>query len=513
MGKKDGSILYIWLPCKKIYPLGPTYLANYVHIKRPDIRQRILDLSLINSRNRLKAIVEMIDGFKPDLIAFSWRDIQIYAPHDEDRSLSLAFNYYYSPDIYKRIKAGIKGLSMVFNYENNLREKFHLIKKTVSKFPDRKFMIGGGAFSVFSNEVIEKLPEGVIGVIGEGEDAILSIINGTDVMNHRVIYREKGTIVSGTQGKPVSIEDIEVDYKYISSIFPEVSSYIGGTIGIQTKRGCPYQCEFCLYSYIEGCNVRYRNPETILKEIEFLHLHWNIRNIWFADAQFIPGTMALPHCTALLEGLIKKGLKIEWSGYVRTSLITPELSSLMVSSGVGDLEVSITSGSQKVLNEMSMGFRLEHLYNGCRYLKKEGYKGTIILNYSINAPGETEETLIESINSYKVIKEIMGSDHVRPVIFFIGVQPHTRLEERLIKNGYLSSSYNPLSLNPFSIKKLLYNPPPLDKIIANSCLDAWAGGHGDGERILFNIEKRLKGSGKLNNDMLNYEKSTEIRSA
>ncbi len=492
MNKEHRSILYLWLPCKKIYPVGPTCLANYVHTKRPDIRQRILDLSLINRRERLKTIVDTIESFKPDMIAFSWRDIQIYAPHEGDSSLERAFNFYYSPNIYAKLKAGITGLSMVFTYENSIRERFYLLQKTIKAFPDKTFTIGGGALSVFSKEIMERLPEGVIGVIGEGEDAILAIIDGTEITRHRVLYRENGSVISGTQAKPVPVEDIRMDYNYIASIFPEVSSYFGETIGIQTKRGCPYQCEFCLYPYIEGENVRYRDPEAIIKEIDYLYSHWNVRKIWFADAQFVPGSMAIPHCTALLEGIVKKRLPIEWSGYVRTSLITPELANLMVSSGVGDLEISITSGSQKVLNEMSMGFRLDHLYEGCRYLKKEGYKGKVILNYSINAPGETEETLLESITSYKSIVNIMGREQVRPVIFFIGVQPHTRLENRLIEGGYLNSSYNPLSLTPFSIRKLLYNPPPLDKMIARSCLDAWKEkGEDSGERIMLNLEKRL----------------------
>ena len=493
MNKEHTSILYIWLPCKKIYPVGPTYLANYIHIKRPDVRQRILDLTLINSQERLKTILEIVGEFKPDIIAFSWRDIQIYAPYEGDSSLELAFDFYYSPNVYKKIKAGLKGLSMVFTYENGIKEKLHLLQKTIKAFPDKTITIGGGAISVFSNEIIGKLPEGIIGVIGEGEDAILAIIDGTDIKKHRVIYRENGAVVTGIEAKPVYIEDISIDYNYISSIFHEAVSYFGDTIGIQTKRGCPYQCEFCLYTYIEGDNVRYRDPEAILSEIEYLYSHWRVRNIWFADAQFIPGSTAIPHCTALLEGVVKRKLPIKWGGYVRTSLITPELANLMVSSGVGDLEISITSGSQKVLNEMSMGFRLDNLYEGCRYLKKEGYKGRVMLNYSINAPGETEETLLESIDSYKSIVNILGKEQVKPVIFFIGVQPHTRLESRLKESGYLNDSYNPLSLNPFSIRKLLYNPPPLDKMIARSCLDAWKEKGGDsGERIMLNLESRLR---------------------
>jgi len=39
------SILYIFLPCKKVYPIGVTYLADFIHRRKPDVRQRILDLS------------------------------------------------------------------------------------------------------------------------------------------------------------------------------------------------------------------------------------------------------------------------------------------------------------------------------------------------------------------------------------------------------------------------------------------------------------------------------------
>ena len=40
------SILYIFLPCKKVYPIGVTYLADFIHRRKPEVRQRIVDLSL-----------------------------------------------------------------------------------------------------------------------------------------------------------------------------------------------------------------------------------------------------------------------------------------------------------------------------------------------------------------------------------------------------------------------------------------------------------------------------------
>jgi hypothetical protein len=64
------------------------------------------------------------------------------------------------------------------------------------------------------------------------------------------------------------------------------------------------------------------------------------------------------------------------------------------------------------------------------------------------------------------------------LMFFLGIQPNTELEQRLLDTGYLSAGYNPLMLTPGSIKKLLYNPAPLNRLIAKACLGAWEKKHG-----------------------------------
>jgi len=120
-----------------------------------------------------------------------------------------------------------------------------------------------------------------------------------------------------------------------------------------------------------------------------------------------------------------------------------------------------------------MGFKLDRLYDGCRYLAEAGFKGKVILNYSLNSPKETEESLLQSVESYKKVAAILGEERVFPLMFFLGIQPNTDLEQRLLEEGYLSAGYNPLMLTPTSIRKLLYNPAPLNKIIAKACLAAW----------------------------------------
>src|SRR2546426_10139160 len=96
-------------------------------------------------------------------------------------------------------------------------------------------------------------------------------------------------------------------------------------------------------SYLEGKSVRYRPAALVVQDIAQHYRQWGTRRFWFTDAQFITGKAAYPQCTEIMERIIAERLEIEWSGYIRTSLITSELATLMVRSGVGDLEVAITS--------------------------------------------------------------------------------------------------------------------------------------------------------------------------
>ncbi len=467
------SILHVWLPVSKIYPLGITYLANHIHRKNPSIQQHILDLSLIPRSLRKKTLREAILARNPEILAFGWRDIQIFSPHEGHDSIKYAFNFYYSWNPLKKIVSSFYGLKSLYQYYDNIHESLSYLWQVYHEFPGKTRVIGGGAFNVFSEQVIHKLPEGTVGIIGEGEEALLKIAEGRDFSDERTIFKKNGKIETGKQGKPVEFEEMEIDLPYLESIFPQYRSYQDEVIGIQTKRGCPYECSFCVYPYIEGKGVRQRKVETILKDIRTFHDRWGTRHFWFTDAQFIPGSNSLPHVTELLEGILQSGLKITWSGYIRTSLISPEIAELMVRSGLGDLEVAITSGDQEVLNGMKLGFRLDKLYEGVEHLKKGGYQGKIILNYSLNSPGDTEKSLRVSVESYKKIVSILGEERVVPVLFFLGIQPHTDLEAELIASGYLKKGYNPLSLNPLAVKKMLYNPAPLNKVIAKACFKAW----------------------------------------
>src|SRR5207249_598456 len=57
----------------------------------------------------------------PDLVCFSWRDIQIFSPHEGDASLEQAFTFYYSPNPFKKLAASLSGLKSLYQYYSGIR--------------------------------------------------------------------------------------------------------------------------------------------------------------------------------------------------------------------------------------------------------------------------------------------------------------------------------------------------------------------------------------------------------
>jgi hypothetical protein len=89
---------------------------------------------------------------------------------------------------------------------------------------------------------------------------------------------------------------------------------------------------------------------------------------------------------------------------------------------------------------------------------------------------------------------MFGDSRVVPVVFFLAVQPHTGLEARALGDGHLRQGYNPLSVMPGDVLRLIYNPPPLGSLIGRACAVSFARGGDDvGENVLTMIESGLQG--------------------
>ena len=72
-------------------------------------------------------------------------------------------------------------------------------------------------------------------------------------------------------------------------------------MGIQTSRGCPFNCEFCDIVNLYGRKPRYKSPDQVLAELETLFkLGWR-REVFICDDNFIGNQT---HARAILKKLI-----------------------------------------------------------------------------------------------------------------------------------------------------------------------------------------------------------------
>jgi radical SAM superfamily enzyme YgiQ (UPF0313 family) len=140
-----------------------------------------------------------------------------------------------------------------------------------------------------------------------------------------------------------------------------------------------------------------------------------------------------------------------------------------------------------------MGYNLKTVLQNCRDLKAAGFDDYVSVNYSFNVIDERDETIRQTIAYHRELENIFGADKVEPAIFFIGLQPHTHLEEYAFKNNILKPGYNPLAIYlPWVALKLLWNPGKLGAYFGDVCLSAMKESPDDfGRGVMDILEKRL----------------------
>ncbi len=511
------KVLIVRLPCNPIFPIGPIYLADHIHKCLPEIEQQLIDLAIVPLDNVSKYLKRKIDQFRPNIIVYSWRDIQIYAPVDgrSGNPLQNSFEVFYSNNIFKKIRGAWGGLKLITSHYEEINRNTSLVKmglKRAQKYNKSvEVILGGGAVSVFYEQLGKLLPKGTIISVGEGENLIEKVLKGDSIIEERCYLAGQKPRKKLIHEQPSGTIKTACNYKYIKSIWAEFDWYIEGGdyyVGVQTKRGCPHNCCFCVYGVVEGKKVRVNPINEIIEEMKQLY-NMGVRGFWFTDAQFIPTKNHIQDAKLLLQAIKDQGwTDLKWAAYIRADNIDRELAKLMVETGMSYFEIGITSGSQELVRKMRLAYNLKTVLENCRLLVEAGFRNHVSVNYSFNVFDETPSTIKQTIAYHRELENIFGKGLVDPAIFFIGLQPHTLLEKYALENNILKPSYNPMSMMPWTARKLLWNPGPLGKKLGEVCLEAFDNKDDEFGKTVINILERNYGKSSLD-DSLKVRKLAE----
>jgi radical SAM superfamily enzyme YgiQ (UPF0313 family) len=159
------------------------------------------------------------------------------------------------------------------------------------------------------------------------------------------------------------------------------------SMNMVTTRGCPYHCNWCAKP-IYGQRYNVRTPESVAQELRWLKDRFAPDHIWFADDIFGLKPNWIERFADEVERL---GARVPFKCLLRVDLIKPGVPEGLKRAGCQIVWVGAESGSQKILDAMDKGTRVEEIYAAARNLHAQGIKVAFFLQFGY--PGEDRQDI------------------------------------------------------------------------------------------------------------------------
>ena len=208
-----------------------------------------------------------------------------------------------------------------------------------------------------------------------------------------MIYRQDGLLQVNPPAWPQTLQvPTERDLVENAAYFVR-----GGQIGVETKRGCPRSCSYCADPLAKGRTHRLREPSEVAREVASLaDRGWDVLHL--CDAEFnLPPEHALAVCDALIERRL--GERVRWYAYLAVVPFSDELAGRMRRAGCVGINFTSDSTHPAMLSVYRQPHRREDVALAVARCRAQGI--TVMLDLLLGGPGETPETVAESIASIK----------------------------------------------------------------------------------------------------------------
>lgn len=324
-----------------VAPIGALMVAGAAREAGHDVA--LVDMNFAGSPKR--AAARAVRQFRPDVIGFSVRNLD---------NCFMTAPVSYVDEICATINAF----------------------RAVSNAPT---IAGGPAVSIAPESFLEATGVDHV-VVGEGERAIVELLDAIDRgaapdMVVRAAFDDMSAL-------PPTPHDL-LDY----------SPYLrrGGFVSLQTKRGCPHECSYCVYPTLEGARCRPRPVEAVVDEIARLKRDHGHRHYFFTDSVF--NTPAGP-ARALLEAIERAELDIEWTAYCNPRGLDDDFVGLMKRTGCLGVELGLDAVTENMIANLSKNFTPSDIERAFSAIHAAGLPFATFLLFG--GPEETEADILAS---------------------------------------------------------------------------------------------------------------------
>jgi radical SAM superfamily enzyme YgiQ (UPF0313 family) len=303
-------------------------------------------------------------------------------------------------EIERRIKefqTDFIGVTLTITYIPNTYK--YLEKLSKLKIP---IIAGGPHANCLPEEILQ---HGVdIVSIGEGEDTILELAEY--FLGKKDLKDIEGICYKDEKGKHHYTKPRALIKNLDRIPFPDyeqfpIENYSGSKDpnsnpvfwGIFSSRGCPYNCTFCSSHNVFGRTYRFRSPQNVFDEIEYLVKKFGAELFAFQDDEaFIKKDRIIEFCN-----LVKKSqYSLKFSARLRIDNLDEEMLNVMKESGFVRLAFGVESWNDETLKNVNKMYKVNQVQDGFKILTRVGFKA-VHYNNMIGFPWETPEHLEENL--------------------------------------------------------------------------------------------------------------------
>lgn len=300
-----------------------------------------------------------------------------------------------------------------------------------------KFVLGGPHASVLPEETLKELGAEVV-CMGEAEISFPLVIkaleNDGDLAGIKgIAFRDKDDRVTITADIE-KIENLDELPFPDQSLFPYERYFRAKgfrELSLVTSRGCPGECIFCqpTLEKMFGKKVRFHSSDYVIRQIQMMKEKFKLDFFVVSDDTFVTNRKRV---IDLCERIRDEKIDIFWRCQSRVSLLDRKIIKKLKSAGCFMIALGVESGSQKILDLLQKGIRVEKIKEVFRICHEEGMLTHAYL--MIGSEGETRQTVEETKDLLKTIRPFSSN------ICVTTPYPGTFLHQRLRAQGLLGAN-------------------------------------------------------------------------
>lgn len=307
----------------------------------------------------------------------------------------------------------------VSQFTHNRVESLRLASLAKELDPGCLVVLGGPHATHCWREILEGHPEVDLVVLGEGEGTFCELVqakaDGTSFCQVAgLAYRTGGKACLSAPRAPIA----DLDH------LPLPGEAEGDSFGVDfrrqlefviTSRGCPASCLFCSSPLFWGRGVRFRSPESVVREIRMLKERYGLIYFSFRDDTFTANRARVLEICRLLR---EERLQVMWNCQSRVNAVDEEMLVAMKKAGCECIQFGVESGSPQMLKALGKRILPPEVERAAAAVRRAGINLSVYLITGI--PGEGEEDLRQTVRLIESIRPHDGQ--VSPLVYYPGTE-------------------------------------------------------------------------------------------